>query len=181
MAGGFVASVSLITVDTRLRRVTDATSAKTTLRSQMRSMRKTLPDRVERSARLWAHVRARPEVRDAAVVMVFDSIPGEPIAGPFVEWCRASGKTVVLPEDDPAPDPSRVDVVLVPGTAFTAAGDRLGQGGGWYDRFLPRTRPDCVWIGVGFEPQLVPTLPVEAHDVRLHLVVTEAGATGPVV
>ncbi len=111
--------------------------------------------------------------------MAFDSVPGEPITGPFVEWCRASGKDVVLPEDDPAPDPSRVDVVVVPGTAFTDTGDRLGQGGGWYDRFLPRTRPDCLWIGVGFEPQLVSALPVEAHDVRVHLVVTDAGVTGP--
>ncbi len=156
----------------------DATSAKATLRREMRSMRKALPDRAERSERLWGHVRALPEVRDATVVMVFDSVPGEPVTAPFVGWCRSAGKTLVLPEDDPPPDPQVVDVVIVPGTAFTATGDRLGQGGGWYDRFLPRTRSDCAWIGVGFQPQLVPSLPVEAHDVRLHLVVTDAGVAG---
>ncbi len=107
--------------------------------------------------------------------MVFDSIPGEPSTAPFIEWCRSEAKTVVLPEDDPPPDPQTVDVVIVPGIAFTAAGDRLGQGGGWYDRFLLRVRPDCVTIGVGFEPQLVDRLPVEPHDVRLDLVVTDAG------
>jgi len=172
---GFGASVSLIDVDTRLRRVTDAISAKATLRREMRALRRGLPDQVERSEQLWAHVRKRPEVRDARVVMVFDSIAGEPITAPFIGWCRSSDKRVVLPEDDPAPDPGTVDVVIVPGTAFTRSGLRLGQGGGWYDRFLPRTRSACVWIGVGFEPQLVDSLPVEAHDVRLDLVITDAG------
>jgi 5-formyltetrahydrofolate cyclo-ligase len=80
---------------------------------------------------------------------------------------------VHLPEDEPPPDPRSIDVVIVPGTAFTAAGDRLGQGGGWYDRFLARVRPDCVTIGVGFAPQLVSELPVEDHDIRLDLVVTD--------
>ena len=85
------------------------------------------------------------------------------------------GKTVALPEDDPPPDPATVDVVIVPGLAFTVAGDRLGQGGGWYDRFLPRTRPGCTTIGVGFEPQLVESIPTEPHDVRLDVVITDAG------
>lgn len=145
----------------------------------MRSIRRALDDREQRSARLWSHVRSLSAVLDADVVMVFDSIPGEPITAPFVEWCRSEGKTVVLPEDDPPHDPREIDVVIVPGTAFTEDGHRLGQGGGWYDRFLPSTRPGCVWIGVGFEPQIVPALPVETHDVRLHLVVTDAGPTGP--
>ena len=144
----------------------------------MRAIRRALPDQVERSERLWTHMRERPEVRDAATVMVFDSIPGEPITAPFIEWCRSSNKRVVLPEDDPAPDPGAVDVVIVPGTAFTRSGLRLGQGGGWYDRFLPRTRSDCVWIGVGYEPQIVDSLPVETHDVRLDLVITDAGIAG---
>lgn len=111
--------------------------------------------------------------------MVFDSVPGEPITAPFIEWCRSAGKAVALPEDDPPADPHTIDVVILPGTAFTEDGHRLGQGGGWYDRFLPRTRPECTWIGVGFEPQVLSAVPVEAHDVRLHLVVTDAGAIGP--
>ena len=52
---------------------------------------------------------------------------------------------------------------------------RLGQGGGWYDRFLRTLRPDCVTIGVAFAPQIVDVLPVEPHDVQLDMVVTDAG------
>ncbi|MDJ0769945.1 MAG: 5-formyltetrahydrofolate cyclo-ligase [Ilumatobacter sp.] len=152
--------------------------AKRALRREMRAIRRALPDRAERSARLWRHVRARPEVARATVVMVFDSVPGEPITAPFIEWCRAEGKQVIVPDADPAAhppdDPSRVDVVIVPGLAFSLAGDRLGQGGGWYDRFLARTRHDCTTIGVGFEPQVVAELPIEPHDVRVDLVITDA-------
>ena len=61
-----------------------------------------------------------------------------------------------------------------PGLAFTADGRRLGQGGGHYDRFLPRLRAGCVTIGAAFAEQLVDDLPTEPHDVRLDLVVTDA-------
>jgi 5-formyltetrahydrofolate cyclo-ligase len=157
--------------------VGDLTGAKLELRREMRAIRRALPDQVERSRRLWSLLRETEAVQRADTVMVFDSIPGEPITAPFIEWCHSNGKSVVLPEDDPAPDPGLIDVVIVPGVAFTASGDRLGQGGGWYDRFLPKTRPDCTTIGVGFEPQLVDKLPTEPHDVRLDLIVTDAGAT----
>jgi 5-formyltetrahydrofolate cyclo-ligase len=63
-------------------------------------------------------------------------------------------------------------VVIVPGVAFTRDGDRLGQGGGWYDRFLAGVRPDCTVIGVCFDEQLVDQLPTEPHDVSLACVVT---------
>ncbi len=143
------------------------------LRSEMRAMRRSLIDRAERSERIWSFVKRLDAVVGARVVMVFSSVPGEPETDSFIAWCEANGKLVLLPEQNPQPD--SVDVVIVPGTAFTAAGDRLGQGGGWYDRFLLGIRPDCVTIGVGFEPQLVDALPTEAHDVRLDRIVTDAG------
>lgn len=157
----------------------DPTRAKRELRAEMRALRRALADPNERSARIWETVRGLNAVLDADVVMVFDSIPGEPITEPFVAWCGDAGKRVVLPEDRPPPDPELVDVVIVPGIAFTASGDRLGQGGGWYDRFLTRIRPDCMTIGVGFEPQLVDSIPTEPHDRRLDLVVTDGGVATP--
>lgn len=153
----------------------DPTGDKRGLRAEMRALRRGLPDREQRSDRLWSFVQSLDAVSHARTVMVFDSIPGEPVTAPFIAWCRSEGKTVVLPEDDPPPDPGVVDVVIVPGIAFTASGERLGQGGGWYDRFLPQVRTGCVTIGVGFEPQLLDRLPVEPHDVRLDLIVTDAG------
>lgn len=136
-------------------------------------MRKALPDQPQRSARIWRQVEQLPAVDAAEDVMVFTSVAGEPDTIEFIAWCRDRGKTVHLPEDEPAPDPLTIDVVIVPGTAFTPDGHRLGQGGGWYDRFLTQVKPGCVTIGVAFAPQIVESIPVEPHDVRLDTVITD--------
>jgi len=73
-----------------------------------------------------------------------------------------------------AADVQAVDVVVVPGLAFTIDGHRLGQGAGYYDRFLPELRPDCVTIGLCYREQIVTELPVEEHDHILQVVVTDA-------
>lgn len=118
-------------------------------------------------------LRSIPEVVDARTVAVFTSTQHEPDTRPLIEWFERRGRTVVLPEDHPSPDPATIDVAIVPGVGFTADGDRLGQGGGWYDRFLPRLRPESVTIGIAFEVQIVPSLPLEPHDVGVDCVVTE--------
>ncbi len=140
-------------------------------------MRRALPDQTGRSERIWATVEGIEEVVRAGTVMVFTSVAGEPDTAPFITWCTERGKRVVVPEEQP--DPVSVDVVIVPGVAFAPDGARLGQGGGWYDRFLVAIRPDCMSIGVGFDPQVVDVLPVEPHDIRLDRIVTESGAVTP--
>jgi 5-formyltetrahydrofolate cyclo-ligase len=154
------------------------------LRRRMRQLRLSVEDSSERSIALWSHVRVEPAVRAARSVMAFASVPGEPDSTSFIDWCVGLGKHVVVPEADPSSpmpaDPRSLDVVIVPGLAFTRAGDRLGQGGGWYDRFLGEVRDGCTTIGVGFAVQVVDELPVEEHDVRLGVVVTEDGRVTPV-
>lgn len=149
------------------------------MRGRMRRVRLSVPDPDERATRLWSFVRREPAVRAARTVMVYDAVPGEPDTASFIEWCREVGKHVVVPDADPdaAPpeEPAALDVVIVPGLAFTSGGDRLGQGGGWYDRVLARLRPDCATIGVCFAEQLVDELPTDDHDVRLQRVITDAG------
>lgn len=148
-------------------------SEKRELRRRMRRLRKELLDRPGRSSQLWRHVAALPAVAAAERLMGFSTVPGEPEVADFsASWTDAGGEWAV-PED--AVDAAWPDVVLVPGLAFTADGERLGQGGGWYDRFLTDVRSDCVAIGVGFHEQILAGLPTEPHDVRLDGVVTDAG------
>lgn len=111
-------------------------------------------------------------IDSARVVMAYTPIHGEPVLGALRERCVERGTVVVTPEDDP--DPGTVDVVVVPGVAFTASGDRLGQGGGWYDRFLCRLGPGSLSVGVCFVEQVLDDLPLESHDVVLDRVVTDA-------
>lgn len=65
-------------------------------------------------------------------------------------------------------DPGSLDLVLVPGVAFTRDGRRLGRGGGYYDRFLATLPPTVHLAGVCHPSQLRDDLPGEEHDVRVH-------------
>lgn len=69
-------------------------------------------------------------------------------------------------------NPRSLDFVIVPLVAFDAAGNRLGYGGGNYDRMLPRLRPDASVVGVAFSEQRVAEVPVEEHDRVLPLVIS---------
>lgn len=69
--------------------------------------------------------------------------------------------------------PHRLDFVLVPGLAFGPKGERLGQGGGFYDRILPHLGNDTVTLGVGWQWQCIDALPTEEHDRHVMYIVTE--------
>jgi 5-formyltetrahydrofolate cyclo-ligase len=66
---------------------------------------------------------------------------------------------------------SGIDLIAVPGVAFDASGNRLGRGGGYYDRMLESF--DGISVGVAFDFQILPEIPFEAHDQPLDVVVTE--------
>lgn len=70
------------------------------------------------------------------------------------------------------------DVLFLPLIGFTASGERLGQGGGHYDRWLAR-HPGRIAIGLAWDVQLCDELPGEAHDVALDAVVTPTRIYGP--
>jgi 5-formyltetrahydrofolate cyclo-ligase len=85
-----------------------------------------------------------------------------------------------IPEATGEPiDPAEIDVVVVPGLAFTPDGRRLGQGGGHFDRFLAaldvgdgRSTPPLL-VGVCFHEQVLDDVPTEPHDRHVDLVVTD--------
>jgi 5-formyltetrahydrofolate cyclo-ligase len=70
------------------------------------------------------------------------------------------------------------EVLFMPLIGFTAQGDRLGQGGGYYDRFLA-AHPQTIAIGMAWDVQEVPELPLELHDMRLSAIVTPTRVLGP--
>jgi 5-formyltetrahydrofolate cyclo-ligase len=72
-------------------------------------------------------------------------------------------------------DPAELDIVMVPGVAFSREGGRMGNGQGYYDRLLAGVRPDCLLVGLCYESQLFDELVVSPHDVFMDQVVTERG------
>jgi len=63
-------------------------------------------------------------------------------------------------------------LICVPGMAFSLSGQRLGRGGGYYDRFLAAANPQAVTAGLAYPFQLLDRLPQSPHDRRLDLIVT---------
>ncbi len=65
-----------------------------------------------------------------------------------------------------------IDLMIVPGVAFTRSGARLGRGKGYYDRYLSRDGVRAHTIGVCYAHQVVESLPTEPHDIMLCEVVS---------
>jgi 5-formyltetrahydrofolate cyclo-ligase len=77
----------------------------------------------------------------------------------------------------PSLNAAALDVIILPGLAFDRAGNRLGHGGGWYDRVLSMAVEKKPFIvGVCFEEQLEESVPCESFDVRMDIVVTPSGS-----
>ncbi len=99
------------------------------------------------------------------------------IEGPQMVAARLNDLHELVPGSFGVPTSSgaalKVGVCVTPGVAFTRQGVRLGQGGGYYDRFFA-ANPLAWRVAPAFELQIAPSLPTEEHDVPVHLVLTEA-------
>jgi 5-formyltetrahydrofolate cyclo-ligase len=179
------------------------TEAKRELRRAVRAARDGLApaERAERSRRIAERLLGLPELGGARTVMVFSSFGSEVDTGPILRGLAARGVRLALPRiaggevvavayrpgdrlvptalgvpepADGAPLPeAEIDIVVTPGVAFDRAGYRVGYGGGFYDRFLRRVRPEVPRIAIAFALQVVPEVPHGEGDERVDLIVTE--------
>jgi 5-formyltetrahydrofolate cyclo-ligase len=86
---------------------------------------------------------------------------------------------------EPSSDAPRVDpahlgaaVVLVPGLAFTVNGQRLGRGGGYYDRLLAELDRQAISVGLAYSFQLLDRIPETASDRGVDYIITEFAVHG---
>ncbi|MEH7441098.1 5-formyltetrahydrofolate cyclo-ligase [Bacillus sp. JJ1122] len=66
--------------------------------------------------------------------------------------------------------PNEIDLVIVPGLAFSKTGYRLGFGGGYYDRFLANYQGNT--LSLAFESQIVSDIPIESHDIPVSKIIS---------
>lgn len=177
--------------------------AKRALRREVLAARDALTaeERAARSEAITRRLLALPEMRNAHTALVFWSFGSEVDTGTLIDRLLAGGARVALPrvagsEVEPAGyvrgdplrgtnfgamepeggsqlDPSDLDLVVVPGVAFDREGNRVGYGGGFYDRLLPRLRSTARSMGVAFAVQIVQTVPTGGSDRRVDVIVTE--------
>jgi 5-formyltetrahydrofolate cyclo-ligase len=67
----------------------------------------------------------------------------------------------------------RIDIAVLPGLAFDEKGARLGSGKGYYDRLIPRLAITTRKVALTFEEQIVPQVPMEAHDKHVDIIITD--------
>lgn len=167
--------------------------------ARRRAERPTPPERADLGARIAGHaVPLLDALPEGATVLSYESWPVEPPTGPLNDALAARGVRVLVPitlpdldldwrpigtPDDPAEGLGHavltdVDLVLAPGTLVDRAGTRLGQGGGCYDRTLPRLRPGTPVVTVLFDGELTDDpLPRDPHDVPVDAVLAPSGLT----
>ena len=155
----------------------------------------------QRSAKVAKHLATLEEFERARTVLAFSSIRNEVKTRSATETAWSKGKRVALPrvvgmelvlhlvepetvlvegafavpeppEGAPPVAPADVDFALVPALAVDPRGYRIGYGGGYYDRLLPKLRHACV-CAVGYGFQLVSEVPEQPFDVKVDLVVTD--------
>ena len=88
----------------------------------------------------------------------------------FSRFLLQRGSNVVLHVSS-SPNDS-IDTILVPGLGFTQNGERLGRGGGYYDKFLATCKSRTKLIGICFKEQIINNLPREKHDRLVTNIVT---------
>ena len=163
---------------------------KSSLRQQLLNKRSELSaeDRDIAARAIAAHILALPEIAVAAVVACYVSMKDEPGTRPLIEGLQSRGIKVLVPYgrtepnwvDIAQPDSPlgssaihEADFLIVPGLAVDHHGVRLGRGGGFYDRVLTDVdKPSCIVL---FSDEILPDVPNEPHDQRVHMVATELG------
>jgi 5-formyltetrahydrofolate cyclo-ligase len=179
--------------------------AKRAIRAEVRAARDALAaaERAQRSAAIAERALELDEMGEARVVLGFWSFGSEVDTAPLMGVLLERGRSVALPRiaggeleprtyvpgdplaatsfgafepaDGRVLDPATIDVVVTPGVAFDRMGRRVGYGGGFYDRFLPRLRPDALRLGLAFDLQIVTgVLPGGGFDLRVDAIVTES-------
>lgn len=167
------------------------------LRKYIREIKQTysVEERQAMSRPLWAKLEENEQFKKARIVLGYWSMDDEVDTHDFlVKWAKE--KEVLLPcvrgnelelrrfdcvealcagESFGIPEPvgevykDRIDVVLVPGVAFDAKGNRLGRGKGYYDRILKNC--SAYKIGLCFGFQFVKKVPVDPNDVPMDEVI----------
>ena len=99
-------------------------------------------------------------------------LPPEQLAQMLPPGQLVLGRWGIWEPTDEAPllsDYSRLDLVVVPGVAFSSDGKRLGRGKSFYDRFLPLV-PRAAFVGVCYPCQVVEQIPADPWDIGMDIV-----------
>lgn len=189
----------------KLPEMPKAAEMKAYLRKKIRAERKKHPAAPEESAGIAKNILELPAYKNASSVFCYMAAGGEADVSAIINDALENGKRVLLPHSleggimEPVefrkgdklvprkygimePEvlrpavPGDIDLAVIPGLACTPEGVRLGQGGGYYDRFLAEFRG--TWAMACPERFVYESLPREEHDMPVPLIITESRVMG---
>lgn len=169
------------------------TKSKSEIRRAAKSAVKalTIEQRQVKSALIFSHIASLPEVKSAKTIALYHALPDEVITEQFIATLaphkqivlpRVEGEDmefypyepdnlergafgIIEPQGAEAIEPAQIDLIIVPGVAFTRSGKRCGRGKGYYDKYLSREGFRATKIGVCYAEQLAEDIPNEPHDI----------------
>lgn len=171
------------------------------LREEMKLLREMIPaqEKQEMDSRFCRAFLQMPEIAGAKTVFCYVSCGTEPdtrsliclllergisvavprVNGTSMEFYRVAGMEDLIPGYrgilEPAVHCERAEdaqaPVLTPGLAFTEKGERIGYGGGFYDRFFDE-EPEHLRIAFAYPFQIITTIPAGMLDQRVHRIIT---------
>jgi 5-formyltetrahydrofolate cyclo-ligase len=174
--------------------------AKSLVRAEVRAARSARETSAEESTRLSEQLGQYCLDNKVAVAAAYLPLPGEPNISEFLVWAKANAIKLLMPvvtgqnlrwvefdsetrvgelgfaeaSGKPA-DLSSANVIFLPGLSVDLAGNRLGQGKGYYDRSLQQlsgSKRQAKLVAVVFDEEIKLSLPTEAHDEKVDAAVT---------
>lgn len=153
--------------------------------------------------KIITHLLSMDILNQAESVMVYMDFKNEVRTQELIEHLLTAGKSIILPLIDHneiipyrisslgdlkqgtfgilEPDKNKcepfdaqqIDFVILPGVGFDRAGNRLGFGKGYYDRFFLQLKADVKRAALAYDFQIVPRIPAAPHDIPMHYIITE--------
>ncbi|MBF0542274.1 MAG: 5-formyltetrahydrofolate cyclo-ligase [Nitrospirae bacterium] len=68
---------------------------------------------------------------------------------------------------------NEINLIIMPGAAFDHKRNRLGYGGGYYDKLLAEMTKITQTIAIAYQEQIIPEVPVEPHDIKVDMIITD--------
>lgn len=157
----------------------------------------------EKSNAVQKLVEELPEFKNAKCIMLYYGVNNEVETKALIEKALTLGKRVALPATnfekramvpreinsieelaktkqglfEPKTqkfiETKEIDLIIIPGVAFDKSGSRIGRGMGFYDSLLRKTSTKIPLIGLCFEENLEEHIPIESHDVKMNIVITD--------
>ena len=175
---------------------------KSAIRAEVRRRIKELSseDRSLSATKIFTQIEQNSNFTQAECIALFASMKDEVSTEYALKAWRAMGKRIVVPRvegdimrfydyspdrmqtgafgiEEPIGDKEvsaeEIDLIIVPARAFTHSGERLGRGGGFYDKYMSLNGFRAYKIGIAYSIQIFDSLPCDAHDIKVNEVVTD--------